>query len=254
MSPVRIVGARAHADGVRPFFSSSRERREKRPNLDKDEMDKHDRVIKQALMKRAGASGHDKPGFEMDADEKNQAHHHTSIMVDQIRRILKTMTAESEGCGVCFLLNGIVISSHKSGDDCPEGICSKDDEEWEHFRELMDYKYKLCYACLLPTVSTLDQPSPAPLSETQVTKDGIPGAKQHSHKVCTTPHLIKPALYAFWVRGDETLRTFVTEKINVQWETVERFTSWCVGVDKLTRLPNHLLLFWWIMKYHRGRG
>lgn len=84
---------------------------------------------------------------------------------------------------------------------------------------------------------------------TQAEYSGAPGAKAHAANVCKTPHLIRPGLYAFWYGAPENLRRFIAENINERWNSVEEFTQWLTGVDASNELPNHILLFWWIIAF-----
>lgn len=78
---------------------------------------------------------------------------------------------------------------------------------------------------------------------------GLPGAVQHAHGDCKTPHFIRPGLYAFWKLGSTPLKAFVWEKVKFEPNTLSAFIGWFTGMDARTRLPNHILLFWCIMSY-----
>jgi hypothetical protein len=71
----------------------------------------------------------------------------------------------------------------------------------------------------------------------------------HDYDKCNLTHLIRPALYAFWVKAPSQLREYVLRKVGVEWSGLEEYISWCTSSDRANNLPNHLVLFWCILKY-----
>jgi hypothetical protein len=87
------------------------------------------------------------------------------------------------------------------------------------------------------------------LNVSQAANRNAPGAKPHDFGTCPLQHMIRPALHAFWERAPNELQQFVAEAINVRWANREAFAAWCLGTDMSIDLPNHLLLFWWIVRF-----
>ena len=92
-----------------------------------------------------------------------------------------------------------------------------------------------------------------PLTTTQAENAGLPGALPHQHDVCETPHFIKPGIYAFWTLAGPDLKHFVSTNVKREWHSVDAFVDWCLGRDLHTQMPNHLLLFWWIIRFWKSQ-
>lgn len=62
---------------------------------------------------------------------------------------------DDHDCSVCYALSGQKVMDHHSGGaDCPNEMCYKGDPRWEKFKILLRFPpHRLCYGCLLPTVS-----------------------------------------------------------------------------------------------------
>ena len=58
-----------------------------------------------------------------------------------------------------------------------------------------------------------------------------------------------PALYAFWVKVPPWLWEYVLWRVDVKWSSLEEYTLWCTSSNEANNLPNHLVLFWCILKY-----
>lgn len=105
----------------------------------------------------------------------------------------------------------------------------------------------ICWICYLPTVSSRTPRGGHSLNTLQ----GVnvhPGGRDHRHTECPTPHLIRPGLYALWERGLAELKAYVTRKINIERNLLKEYIDLVQGVDRWTKLANHILLFWWICK------
>lgn len=193
-------------------------------------------------------------------------------VVEKVREKLKTMThgpkESDQDCSVCFALSGRKVVDHRAGsDECPNGICYEDEKEWKRFTQVLlrfPENY-LCFSCFLPTVSLMFRSPPLPKSRVdlsrslsllhtpQARKANAPGALWHKKAQCTLPHLIRPAIYAFWVKAPILLRNHVSSALGVEWQTLEQFSSWCISFDEVNGLFNHILLFACIMYFWNSR-
>jgi len=78
---------------------------------------------------------------------------------------------------------------------------------------------------------------------------GLPGAKYHRYSECEHPDYVRNAIYAFMVAAPQELQDFVSQNVNFEWANADAFMAWVLGTDVCTRLPNFLLLFWWIIRW-----
>lgn len=79
-----------------------------------------------------------------------------ATVVKEVRSFIQQMsrTSTDQDCVVCFVLRGVSSTKHRSGLDCPEGICHGE-STWKEFLSTMkfDNGRSICYYCYLPTVS-----------------------------------------------------------------------------------------------------
>lgn len=199
-------------------------------------------------MKRAKPDGR---GLNQDALSAEADRLTSTSAVNRVRAFLQQLSRSSndQDCVVCYVLTGTTAPDHRSGKDCPEHLCAGE-TEWSDFNQRMrfDRGRSICYYCYLPTVSSPTRRGEHQLTTCQNEKTD-PGAKHHFAPQCPTPHLIKPALYAFWQKGPDDLREYVTAKVSFRWHSLDVFVAWLKGVDTRTRLGNHILLFWWILEF-----
>lgn len=124
---------------------------------DEDALTKLSKEVARALEKRANP-GDEKggAGVQKDARKADENYQVSRVVVDEIRRMLKTMAGNGSysTCTVCYVVRGEMHTGHISGNDCPESLCSSEDCEWMDFGIKLRFpKFHLCFACLLPTVS-----------------------------------------------------------------------------------------------------
>ena len=174
-------------------------------------------------------------------------------IVNTIRTFLESMirSFSDQHCPVCFVITGSRCTNHASGDTCPFKLCTSTD--WPAFCKQIRFSpsRSLCFACYLPTVCAHSSRCNHSLSLRQSQVKGHPGARPHVYSDCTTPHFIRPALYAFWEKAPDDLRRFVSYYTRFEQGSRADFIAWFSGEHLQTHLPNHLLLFWWIMVFWR---
>jgi len=221
-----------------------------------DEFNKLRKKVDEALTRRARSGHEENSAVQGDTRDANSRHETVRELVDAIRKKLSAMAGEGshQTCTACYVLGGNgrgEEEGHISGDGCPEQLCGFEDGEWAKFQGLLKFgSNQVCFGCLLPTVSAfVFSRLRSLLTGQQAVKAGIPGAERHRYDECTNKFLVKPAIYAFWCRAPAGLREYVSRQVNFEWRTMENFAAWCTGSDKKLRLGNHLLLFWWIIRY-----
>ena len=80
-------------------------------------------------------------------------------------------------------------------------------------------------------------------------RTNAPGAKYHTYRNCTQNHLIRPALWAFWAKAPPELQSYITRRLGTTWLSLDEYITWCTTSDRKNDLPNHLALFWCLMRY-----
>ena len=76
------------------------------------------------------------------------------------------------------------------------------------------------------------------------------GASYHSTDKCTLRHFIRPVLFAFYQYGLEDLKRFIKKNLgNCTWDKgIEPYIDWLTAAPG-NDVPNHLKLYWWILKF-----
>lgn len=178
--------------------------------------------------------------------------HNAAEVVNQVRDFLEKMfrSKEDQDCPVCFVILGSRHTNHASGANCPQGMCKRYDSDWTEFQQQIQFPEKdICWGCYLPTVSGRTSRKYRSLIPRHLNQKKLPGARDHQYKECPTPHIVRPGLFAFWERAPAELRDYVWTRLNFSLHDLPAFTRWLAARNRNTQLPNHILLFWWIIDY-----
>ena len=76
------------------------------------------------------------------------------------------------------------------------------------------------------------------------------GAEYHDSGDCTTRHVIRPVLFAFFHHGPPELKAYLKEKLGVSvWEnSIDTYRGW-LEAPPGNKAPNHIILYWWILMF-----
>lgn len=78
------------------------------------------------------------------------------------------------------------------------------------------------------------------------------GAEYHENTECTNRYFVRTVLFGFYQYGQPDLKAFIKANLDdVVWEKgMADYLQWLV-VPPGNDIPNHLKLYWWILKFYK---